>query len=59
MNDATQCSETPGSPSETLEELAELQDAVSNFFGPYLESGALNASDIPQLKTFAFEVTYQ
>jgi hypothetical protein len=59
MNDATQCSETPGSPSETLEELAELQETVSNFFGPYLESGALNASDIPQLKTFAFEVTYQ
>jgi len=59
MNDATQCAEDPLNPTESTQELLQLQSGAENFLTPYLNAGVLSTGEFAQLRSFAFEVVYQ
>jgi hypothetical protein len=52
-SDMTKC----GGASMTENQL--IQEAFQNFLNPYIQSGAMTASDIPNLTALGYEVTYQ
>jgi hypothetical protein len=52
LEDPAQCG------GATSEEDAQYQEAVQNFFAPYVNSGAMTAADIPTLSSIAYEVTF-